>query len=72
MRLVGAADYDFGSGRHHLSGVGSLLAGGAVADNLDLEAGCGGLLDDLANGQAEKRRNADAIGIGNGDGRRRR
>ena len=30
-------------------------AGGAVADDLDFEAGGGGLFDDFAHGQAEER-----------------
>lgn len=45
-----------------------MLAGGAVADDLDLKAGGGGLLNDLADGQADERGDLQTLRVGKGHG----
>ena len=45
-----------------------MLAGGAVADDLDLKAGGGGLLNDLADGQADERGDLKTLRVGKGHG----
>ena len=52
--LFPAANYDSCAGWDHGAGIGDLLAGCAVAENLDFETGGGGLLNDLADGQADE------------------
>ena len=52
--LFSAANYDSCAGGDHGAGIGDLLTGCAVADNLDFEASGGGLLDDFADGQADE------------------
>src|SRR5665213_766024 len=66
--LFAAADYDSCAGRDHGASVGDLLAGCAVAEDLDFEAGGGGLLDDLADGQADERGDPQMRGVRKGDG----
>ena len=66
--LFSAANYDSCTGGDHGAGIGGLLAGCAVADDLDFEAGGSGLFDDLADGQAEERWDTQTRGLGKSDG----
>ena len=65
---MAAADLDAGSGCDHGAGLGRLLMADAGAGDLHVEARSTGLLNDLADGQAVERGNAEALYVLQHDG----
>jgi hypothetical protein len=49
--------------RNHRSGGRGLFADGAIAGDVDFEAGGAGLFNHLANGQANQRWDLEALGL---------